>query len=576
MAAAFVDRRGFSSEPAAQREKGGAMTRRWLLSGLATTTLALLLGSGCDAPLRQRDGGPHDASDARDAGMDAGVEREGPSGNDVNLHPHEVGDAVRGREVFRFQTFGNEAFWTDAVQLPQGIIAAGLTPLQMLRAGYSVDVDALDEGLAATLAAELQTDLGPAMAPTLNDPATTLALIEANAVIGMVAVDSSGDGTIDLRAGDRVGLSCAFCHATTDGSVFSMPRGGSVGRELDGPTPHALDLGATFALAANTRALYPLAQLALTANGDITIGRASIGLTELSTEAELDAYFNNRVYYPVGTFDDQPDGNGASVHIAPAFRADLSAPYGSEGAVSRLDDYSNLVYTVLLDLRTITTPGGRAFLRELGGAAGIEIVFDYLAVLAATGVDPRPAIEIATTGTPGTERTPAGVRVDDARLLDLNAYVDGLAAPSGHDGDAASLERGLTLFRHLCTSCHNVDQSRFVPSMIVPMEVIFPGDDPIELMTRNPPLNPVLDTTHSHFDDRMVTVNASLRGDVRGIALPLLLDLRRRPSFLHDDSVRTLDGLLDASRGPDAPHPFYLSGGQRQDVIVALRSFDTD
>ncbi|MBA3395217.1 MAG: hypothetical protein H0T89_21390 [Deltaproteobacteria bacterium] len=114
-------------------------------------------------------------------------------------------------------------------------------------------------------------------------------------------------------------------------------------------------MGATFAIAANTRALYPIAQLALTANGGKTIGRAPTGLTEMSTEAEIDAYFNNPEFYPIGMFDDQPDGTGAPMHITPMFRADLSAPYGSEGAISKLDNFSNLVYTVLFDLRTLTT-----------------------------------------------------------------------------------------------------------------------------------------------------------------------------------------------------------------------------
>ena len=30
------------------------------------------------------------------------------------------GNAQAGRDVFRFKTFGNEGFWTDAMHLPQG------------------------------------------------------------------------------------------------------------------------------------------------------------------------------------------------------------------------------------------------------------------------------------------------------------------------------------------------------------------------------------------------------------------------------------------------------------------------
>ncbi len=109
------------------------------------------------------------------------------------------------------------------------------------------------------------------------------------------------------------------------------------------------------------------------------------------------------------------------------------------------------------------------------------------------------------------------------------------------------------------------------------MKTIFPGDNPVVLAQRMPPLNPVLNTAGSIFDDKMAVVNASLRGAERGIALPLLLDLARKPVFLHDNSVPTLDNLLNPSRGPLAPHPFYLSdAGQRADMAEFLRSLDTN
>ena len=75
----------------------------------------------------------------------------------------------------------------------------------------------------------------------------------------------------------------------------------------------------------------------------------------------------------------------------------------------------------------------------------------------------------------------------------------------------------------------------------------------------------------------MAVVNASMRGEIRGIAMPLLLDLARKPVFLHDNSVPNLKALLDPARGSTAPHPFYLSDeGQRASVIQYLRSLDTN
>ena len=109
--------------------------------------------------------------------------------------------------------------------------------------------------------------------------------------------------------------------------------------------------------------------------------------------------------------------------------------------------------------------------------------------------------------------------------------------------------------------------------MIVPMKQVFPGDNPVILAQREPPLNPGMNTVDSIFDDKMVVVNASLRGLERGLALPLLLDLARKPVFLHDNSVPTLDALLDPSRGASKPHPFFVAdGAKRADMIAFLKS----
>lgn len=198
-------------------------------------------------------------------------------------------------------------------------------------------------------------------------------------------------------------------------------------------------------------------------------------------------------------------------------------------------------------------------------------------VLAATGVTGYPYVKASPHPQPGTEDAPLGIRVDDRKLFDLNAYMVNLPAPRGVRGDSRSMSRGRDLFRTAgCTTCHNVDQGKPVPAGLVPMKVIFPGDDPVVQAQRTAPLNPVMDTTGIFFDDKMAVVNASLRGKVRGIALPLLLDLARKPVFLHDNSVPNLDSLFDPARGANAPHPFYFPDVRaRADMIAFLRSLDT-
>ncbi len=497
---------------------------------------------------------------------------------------HTLGNATHGQTVFRAETFGNERFWTDAIRLPAGVVAAKVTPLQALGLGLHVDIDALDPATVAAVAAELAADPTGKTSKILNHPATTIALINANAVIGLPAKDTNADGVIDIAKGDKVGASCALCHTVTDGAALNLPHGGSIGHRRDGLAAHTLDFGTLLSIGTNSRAYYPVLQLALAANGGKTLGRAPKGLTETSSEAEVDAYLTNKNYYPVGMFDDSVDGNGDPMHNMPLFRQDLAHPFGSEGALAKLDNFSNLVYTALLDPTTLTTPGGRAFLQKLGGdAAGKEIADDYVLVLAATGVTgPFPFVQATAPGNPalaGTEEFPLGVRVDETKLSDMNAFLFALAAPAGKAGDPAVIARGRTAFQsHRCTNCHNVDQGKFVPTFIVPMKTIFPGDNPIALLPqRTPPLNPILDTPGNIFDDKMAVVNASLRGLERGTALPLLLDLDRKPVFLHDNSVPSLDALFDSSRGADAPHPFYLSDtAQRDDVVTFLRSLGTN
>ena len=311
----------------------------------------------------------------------------GNPGNTLSANGTTLGSVANGKTVFRSETFGDEGFWTDAARLPQGITAAQVTPVQALQLGLSVNVDALDAATQAAVGAEIKAQ--GTNGPLLNSFATTIKLLNANAIIGVVAKDSSNLGHIDVTNGSKVGVSCVLCHAITNGSVYSMPNGGSIGSEVDGPANHNLAVGKILAVAANTRAFFPMAQL-MGVDGT-SLGRApsEAGLTVNSTEADFDAYFSNPDYYPVGMFDDTDDGNGDPMHITPMFRQDLAAPYGSGGELSRQDHFANTVFTALLDPTNLLSAGGRTFLHTVGGANGDALANNYAAVLAATGVYPK-------------------------------------------------------------------------------------------------------------------------------------------------------------------------------------------
>jgi len=525
----------------------------WRLPALAASALAVVAAVACNSS-------PTTTTDTPTTAHEAVGDTTKNGTTSTALH---AGSIEAGRDVYRYETFGDEGFWTDAARMPQGMKTAKLTVLQALQAGVNFDVDAIPAALKTALASEVKTDHSAAKAPKLNDPAILDQLVQANAVIGMVP------------KGGKVGVTCALCHAITDKSLYELTDKGTIGKRIDGPTQHSLNVGKLLATCGNTRAFFPTAQL-VGPDGS-TIGRAAKGLTAKSTEAEFDTYFSNPKYYPVGMFDDSPDGNGNPVHIAPFFRQDLAAPYGSSGQNSDLNDFNNTVYTALFDQSNLLSPGGKQFIHGLGATAGDSLLAGYQRVLAATGVTGYPYVVAHLQGKAGEAPTPTGKRVDEQKLRDLQAYVNSLQAPKGQVTSPALVAQGRALFvSQKCTACHNTNQGIAVQSKLVPMNVIWPGYAPKVLAQRKPPLTPIQNAPGT-FDDKMIVVDASPGGGIRGNALPLLLDLARKPMFLHDDSVHSLDELLDPKRGKTSPHPFYVvTPTQRGQLVAYLKSLDTD
>ncbi|MCA1661909.1 MAG: hypothetical protein LC648_07030 [Novosphingobium sp.] len=516
----------------------------------------------------------------RPAERGAGIQRagftqaglqDGP-GIAVNPNPHRMGDARAGREVFRFETFGNEGFWTDALRWLRGVRQARVTPLEVLAAGMLIDVERVEPALLAALTAEAKTDLSPGRAPLLNDTKTLLRLIAMNSLVGVPAKDSNRDGRIDLANGDKAGVSCAICHTVGDGSVLRVNNRGSIGRVTDGPAALVFDMGQFLAWGANTKAYYPNAQISYLG---ISLGRAPTGLTSYSSEADFDRYFTNKAWYPVGTFDETQDGIGNPVVNQPLFRQDLAAPWSSSAEFRFLDNISNGSYTQNLDPTILVTKDGRAFAREVAGPLGMMMTQGYARALRKTGVTGFPFVRAAVGGTIGTDETQVRRRVDNRKLFDMSAYISALPAPRGANVDPAAFARGREVFRAKCTACHNVDQSKPVPPLIVSLKQLWPAYRPIVMMPRVGKLGPVQNSPGT-YDDKLVIADATKRGDPKGIPMPLLLDLARKPRFLHDASVRGLDSLLDPRRGAKQPHPFYVADATRRaDAVAFLKGLDT-
>jgi mono/diheme cytochrome c family protein len=149
-----------------------------------------------------------------------------PGGNQV----------AKGKQIFRFDTFGDEQLWTDTLELHE-VIESAVDPLTAFSVGLKVDVDALPADLQEAL---LNNEVD------LTDPQTTLALLKLDAVVGVIGDVETVDGVHHLNT---VGISCALCHSTVDDSLLP-----NIGHRLDGWPNMDLNPGAIIALSPNVSA----------------------------------------------------------------------------------------------------------------------------------------------------------------------------------------------------------------------------------------------------------------------------------------------------------------------------------
>ena len=143
-------------------------------------------------------------------------------------------EVAEGQRIFRFETFGDEQLWTDKLRLNE-VVEKSVDPTTALKVGLKVDADVLPVGILDKV--------------DLKSPATTVALLKMNAVVGLQAtVDSNSHIT-------RLGVTCALCHSTVDNSVMA-----GIGRRNDGWPNRDLNVGAIIALSpeltADKKAVY--------------------------------------------------------------------------------------------------------------------------------------------------------------------------------------------------------------------------------------------------------------------------------------------------------------------------------
>ncbi|HKT49200.1 MAG TPA: hypothetical protein VJV96_02825 [Candidatus Angelobacter sp.] len=196
-----------------------------------------------------------------------------------------------GQKTFRYDTFGDEAFWGDTLHLHQAIageknggVGPGVSPKTALSVGLKVDADAIPAAVAAKIKAGQVN---------LDDPATTLALLKMNAVVGVT-------GFFDAQGKIKsIGIQCSFCHSTVNDSFAP-----GIGQRLDGWANRDLNVGAIVSLAPN---LQPFSDLLGVDVATVKKVLASWGPGRFDAELDKDG----KAF--------RPDGKQAGTLIPPAF-----------------------------------------------------------------------------------------------------------------------------------------------------------------------------------------------------------------------------------------------------------------
>lgn len=330
----------------------------------------------------------------RGAGQPAGFDRIIAANNQKTIS--------EGRQIFRYDTFGDEAFWGDTLKLHQAIagsknggVGGGVSPKTALAVGLKVDADALPPGVVQGIKSG---------AISLDDPASTLALLQLNAVVGVTGRFSS-DGKIN-----SIGIQCALCHSTVDDSFAP-----GIGHRLDGWPNRDLNVGAIVAL-----------------SPDLSAVNSLLGVDDATTRKVLASWGPGK--FDAELFLDgkglRPDGKTAATLIPPAF--------GLAG----------------VNLHTYT------------GWGSITYWNAFVAVLEMHGkgnfFDPR--LDDATQFPVAARAHFGHVKVDEdedqvtSKLGPLHDYQLSIPAPTPSAGsfDVAAAARGDKLFggKAQCTSCH--------------------------------------------------------------------------------------------------------------------------
>ena len=333
--------------------------------------------------------------------------------------------AQRGFDAFMYETFGNEAFFTG---LGLADLLNTVRPVDAVGLGVQVDLAKVPAAIVAAMLDDSPAGLATKDA-ALADPATTIALVKAGAVVGVVDRSDPGDATLT-----RVGITCALCHQLVAPTTFTLSTG-----------PAALPIGPLVKDGVPNAAMDAGAILSLTA------GAAGAGLAPTLAGWGADRFDVRNPVTANGALDDGADN---PTRTPPIWNfVDLEAagyPFGWDGLFAGPDalaSQAEAVYHLVMN-------GQGAF----GTAAG--------AIAPALRVTPPDRILSRLAG--AASATPL---ITAATLHDVQDWMRSIASPAPGAFDAARAEQGWRAFHTRgCATCHHTPELSGDADTIVPVD----------------------------------------------------------------------------------------------------------
>jgi hypothetical protein len=323
---------------------------------------------------------------------------------------------AQGRNVFRYDTFGDQAVWGGVLGLHKAIegaklggVGPGVSPKTALALGLKVDATKIPAKVAAAIKAGKVN---------LDDPAVTVTLLKLNAVVGVKGYFTKGSLS-------SLGITCALCHSTVDNSFAP-----GIGRRLDGWPNQDLNVGAIVAAAPNLKPL-----------------ESALGVDEATVKKVLNGwgpgFFNAELNLDGKAVG--PDGTpkSAATRIPSAFGKNgqnLHTWEGGWGSVTYWNAFvANLEMHGLGNFLDARLDNKAKF--PIAAAAGFGHTHPYVG----EGVLPAPS-----------QAQDPDLITEALRALDF--YQHALPAPGPPKGsfDAAAARRGKAVFNGpgKCSSCH--------------------------------------------------------------------------------------------------------------------------